>query len=72
MKDLVYERLEGKVFIPFIKAVAVVGEEKKLFKQRGKKACVTWQFVYSTCISCSKKIPTFPVSLASLEGGRKL
>lgn len=60
-----------EVLITFIKAIAVVGEEKKLFKQ-GKKACVTWQFVYSACTSYSSEIPTFPVILASLEGGPKL
>lgn len=37
MKDLVYKRLVGKVLIPFIKAIVVVGEEKKNPSGSGKR-----------------------------------
>ena len=37
LKDLVYKRLVGKVLIPFIKAIAVVGEEKKSVLQGVEK-----------------------------------
>lgn len=60
-------------FNPFYKSHCCSrgGEKSQAFRQ-WKKACVTWQFVYSACVSYSSKIPVFPLSLPSLEAECKL